>query len=205
MADSDSGGSAILRPSGGVERPPEEANVTKRTGDHHEMVGRFAAAILCLGAAGSLAAGGADAAPVRHGGSTTDTFHISGAGKGTLHAGPLSGCLNNLVKTNGLTDVNGLVGMISGFSKDVKSWSLTVTEKKTGKFVITGSLLGGPKVELVPSPTTLSEFAKVVPEDTFYGKSGTVTLGAETGSIAASLATVAGQQIEISGSWRCKA
>jgi hypothetical protein len=183
----------------------EEAELTKRMDGCDLTIGRVAAAALCAAAIGYLATGGAGAATVRHGGSSVNTFLVTGAGKGTLHAGPYAGCLNNLVKQNGLTEVNDLVGTISGFSKGIVSWSLNVNEKKTGTFTITGSLITEPTVELAPTPKSFNDYGAIVPKDTFWAKSGTVTVGAETGSIKASMADQVGQKIEISGSWACKA
>ena len=153
-------------------------------------------ASLCVVAAGVATAGlGAATSPV-------NTFRVSGAGSGTLDAGPYSGCLNTLVKTNGLTAVNDLVGSISGFTKGVANWSLDVTEKKTGTFTITGSLLVDPTVEFSASPKGL-DFAAVL-NDRFWAKSGTLTIAAETGSIDATFASTAGQTLKISGAWKCK-
>jgi hypothetical protein len=44
----------------------------------------------------------------------------------------------------------------------------------------------------------------VIEADTFYAKSGKVTLGAESGSISATLATMKGASILLVGKWTCK-
>jgi hypothetical protein len=178
--------------------------MTKRMGGHQQMIVRLAAVALCLATVGYLAVGASGAAAVRHSSSGT-SFKVTGAGKGALNPGPHAFCLNNLVKKNGLTDVSGLVGKITGFSKGVASWSLDVSEKKIGKFKIPGSPLADPHVILQPNPTSFSGYAKIVPADTFFSKSGKVTLGAESGSISASMATMSGKTISITGSWHCKA
>jgi hypothetical protein len=178
--------------------------MTKRMGGHLQMISRFAAVALCLATAGYLAAGtsGAAAVPAPTRGTS---FKVTGAGTGTLKPGPYADCLNNLVKKNGLTDVSGLMGKITGFSKGVASWSLEVSEKKIGKFKLSASPIFDPHVILQPSPTSISGYAKIITADTFYSKSGTVTLGAESGSISASMVTTGGKTISITGSWRCKA
>ena len=177
--------------------------MTKRTSRQAQIAGRVGAAVLAAGAAWfAVGAAAAAAARVETGGSSTTVFQISGAGKGTLKAGPYGGCLNNLVKSNGLTAVNDLVGTISGFTKDVANWGLDVTEKKTGTFELRGGLVSEPMAELSASPTGL-DFA-AVQNDHFFAKSGTLTVGAETGSIKASLSNTAGQTLTISGSWVCK-
>ncbi|HXZ83395.1 MAG TPA: hypothetical protein VED84_06585 [Acidimicrobiales bacterium] len=178
--------------------------MAKRRRGHDRLMGWVAALALFVGATGFVGAGATSASTVRHGSAAKTSFQITGAGKGALRAGPFAGCLNNLVKTNGLTDVNDLVGSISGFSEGVQSWSLLITEKKTGKFEISGALTAEPRVELQPSPKNLAQESMILPKDTFYAKSGTVTVAAETGSISASLATMNGATIEISGSWSCK-
>ena len=178
--------------------------MTKRIGGHQQMIGRLAAVALCLATVGYLAVGTSGAAAVRHGSSGTG-FKVTGAGTGTLKPGPHAFCLNNLVKKNGLTDVSGLVGKITGFSKGVASWSLEVSEKKIGEFKLSGSPLVDPHVILQPSATSISGYAKIVPADTFFSKSGTVTPPAESGSISASMATMGGKTISITGSWRCTA
>ena len=178
--------------------------MAKRMGGHQQMIGRFAAVVLCLATVGYLAVGAPGAAVVPSPAPGT-SFKVTGAGTGTLKPGPYADCLNNLVKKNGLTDVSGLEGKITGFSKGVASWSLEVSEKKTGKFTLSSSPLVDPHVILQPMATSISGYAKIVSADTFFSKSGTVTLAAESGSIAAKMATIGGKTISITGSWRCKA
>lgn len=175
--------------------------MTKWVSKRPQIRSRIGAATLAAGVAW-LAVGAAAAARAEIEGGPATVFQISGAGKGTLRAGPYGGCLNNLVKSNGLTAVNDLVGTISGFTKDVANWGLDVTEKKTGTFKLTGSFVSEPMVELSASPTGLNFAA--VQTDQFFAKSGTLTVGAETGSIKASLSNSAGQTLTISGSWVCK-
>lgn len=177
--------------------------MTSRAGGLRTRIGRVAVAALCLGALGYRAAGTASAS-VRHGGSSGTSFTITGAGKGTLKAGPYGLCLNNLVKQNGLTDVADLVGSISGFTKDVQSWSLDVNEKKVGTFKLSVTPGLEPYAELIPSPKNLSQDLTVIGADTFYAKSGKVTLGTESGSISATLATLKGASILLVGKWTCK-
>lgn len=98
--------------------------MTKRTSQQARIAGWVGAVVLAVGAA-TLTTGGATGATVEAGGNSATVFQISGAGKGTLTAGPYGGCLNNLVKSNGLTAVNDLVGKISGFTKDVANWVWT--------------------------------------------------------------------------------
>jgi hypothetical protein len=136
------------------------------------------------------------------GASRATEFRVSGAGSGTLTQGASSGCLNNLVKSNGLTAITGLDGSISNFTKNVANWVLDVNEKKTGTFKITGSLLGEPNIELSASPHGL-DFA-AVQADHFFAKSGTVTLTSDTGSVKAQFANTAGQTLQLVGSWTCK-
>ncbi len=174
-----------------------------RAGGLRTGIGRVAVAALCLGACGYLAAGTASAS-VRHGGSSGTSFTITGAGKGTLKAGSYAICINNLVTKNGLTDVADLVGSISGFTKGVAGWSLDVNEKKIGMFKLSGTPGLEPYAELIPMPKNLSQDMTVIEADTFYAKSGKVTLGAESGSISATLATMTGASILLVGKWTCK-
>lgn len=154
---------------------------------------RFVAVALSLVAISEFAAESAGASTP-----AIFSFKISGVGNGTLHAGPLGLCLNNGVKSNGLTGVDNLVGTISGFPKGLSGWGLQVEEKKTGTFKITGSYSKDPTVELRPTG-----FSETDIQWTFWAKSGTVTLKAQSGTISASMSDQNGQKIKISGSWNC--
>lgn len=133
------------------------------------------------------------------------TFKVSGAGKGTLHAGPIAACANNDVKSIGLTGVDGMVGSISGFTKNVSGWSLDVNEKKTGTFKITGSFSKDPVVSFFAIPKNFHTTPPPAAKWTINAKSGTVTVtvAAEGGSIKATLSDNSGQTLKISGSWKC--
>lgn len=165
-----------------------------------QITGRIAAAALCAAATGYLAVGtaGASNAPAKS--SPVNIFKISGAGSGTLHPGPYSGCNNIDVKSDGFTNFNDLVGPISGFTKNVASWTLDVTENKAGTFKITGSYAKDPTVSLIPITTPATTAIKW----TFFAKSGTLTIAAESGSISASMSDRSGQRLKISGGWNCK-
>jgi hypothetical protein len=129
------------------------------------------------------------------------TLKISGAGSGTLKPGQYSGCLNQSVKTNGLTAVNGLAGSISGFTNDVGYWSLDVTVKKLGTSRLTGNLSAKPIGELFAAAKD-NNFSKVQ-NDQFFAKSGSVTVSTTTGSINASFANTPGKVIKVVGTWTC--
>jgi hypothetical protein len=199
-------GQVVLDPPPGLwcAGTDQRAGMTKRMGGHQQMIGRFATVALCLATVDYLAVGTSGAVAVRHSSSGT-SFSVTGTGTGTLKPGPHAFCLNNLVKKNGLTDVCGLMGKITGFSQGGASWSLEVSEKKIGNFRLSGSPIIDPHVILQPSATTISGYSKIVTADTFFSKSGTVTLAAKSGSIPASMATFGGKTISIIGSWHCKA
>src|ERR1700733_5404777 len=115
-----------------------------RTGKQSRISGRVAAAALCPVAVGCLVVGTAVASTSVVRGSAENTFQITGAGSGTLHPGSYAGCNNIDVRSDGFTNINDLVGPVSGFTKNVVSWSLDLIEKKTGTFKITGSLVNEP-------------------------------------------------------------
>lgn len=129
------------------------------------------------------------------------TLKVTGAGSGTLKPGQYSGCLNQSVKTNGLTAVNGLGGSISGFTNDVGYWSLDVTVKKLGTSKFTGNLSTKPIGELFAAAKD-NNFSNVQ-NDQFFAKSGAVTVSTTTGSINASFANTPGKVIKVEGTWTC--
>ncbi|MFI5036384.1 MAG: hypothetical protein ACHQFZ_09305 [Acidimicrobiales bacterium] len=135
-------------------------------------------------------------------GAAVFTFKITGVGNGTLHAGPIALCANTDVKHIGLTGVDGMIGSVSGFPKGASSWGLQIEEKKTGTFKITGSYTNDPTVELRPTMSGVTGMATAI-KWTFWAKSGTVTLAAESGTISASMSNQSGQKIKITGSWKC--
>ena len=106
------------------------------------MISRFAAVALCI-ATVAISPPAPRARPGARAPTRGTKLKVTGAGTGTLKPGPYADCLNNLVKKNGLTDVSGLMGKITGFSKGVASWSLEVSEKKIGKFKLSASPIFG--------------------------------------------------------------
>ena len=175
-----------------------------QTGGCGRILGRVATVLTCAAAIGCIAVGTAVASKAFAQGSPVNTFKVSGAGSATLHPGSYAGCNNINVKSDGFTNLNDFVGPISGFTTNVTSWSLDVIEKKTGTFKITGSFVNEPMVSLFPNP---KNFHLAFPQAItwrFTAKSGTVTVGPESGSISASMSDRAGQTLKITGSWMCK-
>ena len=178
--------------------------VRTRTGEQARVTGRVATALLCAAAIGCFAVGPAAASKAFAEGSPVNTFKVSGAASGTLRPGPYAGCNNLGVKSDGFTNLNDFVGSISGFTTNVASWSLDVTEKRTGTFKITGSFVNQPIVSLFPNP---KNFHVAFPQGLqwrFSATSGTVTVGSESGSVSASMSDRSGQTLKIFGSWLCK-
>lgn len=129
-------------------------------------------------------------------------FKVTGAGSGTLTAGQYSGCLDTNVPANGLTAVNGLVGHISNYANDVASWSLDVTERKTGTFKFNGTYTAQPTAELFAAAKGIN-YSKVT-KDQFFARSGTITVGTGKGSLNASFMNTVGKSIKVVGTWSCQ-
>ena len=156
---------------------------TRRRATWRRYVGTTLAVVtLSAGVAITSSAAAPAAATVASGGSSLNTYKLSGAVNGTLKDGPVAGCPYGGINNKGFIDLNDLVGSVSGL-KGVASWGLDVNVKKNGTFSFKGLVGGDPNAELNVSLKD-GNIAKGV-LDNFFARSGTVTVKGESGSINA--------------------